>query len=459
MTVMPVRAHLDAILSTLLPESPFLLACQTILLLVPHPLDPAPASSRSKRIRYAASFAMGESAMALVERTDPCLESVQALCILGLWEWGCSGNLARNKERSSQGVQMAMSLGLHEFDKYSTSSRSIEGEWRDDMARRTWWSLYIAQLTSALVSGTTPVLSPDDTRMHVNYPACSLDDKTWSNWIDTNRACSRVFALVNTVYYGIPGVKTWGPAIAAASPEQKGEMREEMVKIDQQIMDLMKEAEATAVIDLVPGGEEEVVRNQQLSARLGLAVVHIHVHRHQAFPEVSLFSKAICGLPSAPDYNTLDMPGLDVVVPQALANGHDDNQGYIETPDYAAFDMWQPDTYPENLPLPWFSQPGGAAQLYLPTHSSPFHYPSLTASITDIDTPNSGRRHSSVSSVGIGKPHKAWGVGADDKPSESTAVAVFPPGISLARCATAAHTIVRLEVLHRSATIAMWDGP
>jgi hypothetical protein len=36
---------------------------------------------------------------------------------------------------------------------------------------------------------------------------------------------------------------------------------------------------------------------------------------------------------------------------------------------------------------------------------------------------------------------------------------IFPPGISLARCATAAHTIVRLEVLHRSATIAMWKGP
>ncbi len=35
----------------------------------------------------------------------------------------------------------------------------------------------------------------------------------------------------------------------------------------------------------------------------------------------------------------------------------------------------------------------------------------------------------------------------------------FPPGISLQRCATAAHSVVRLEVLHRSATMAMWTGP
>ncbi len=31
----------------------------------------------------------------------------------------------------------------------------------------------------------------------------------------------------------------------------------------------------------------------------------------------------------------------------------------------------------------------------------------------------------------------------------------FPPGVSLARCVTAAHSIVRLQVLHRSATLAM----
>ncbi len=35
----------------------------------------------------------------------------------------------------------------------------------------------------------------------------------------------------------------------------------------------------------------------------------------------------------------------------------------------------------------------------------------------------------------------------------------FPPGISLQRCATAAHSIVRLEVLHRSASMALLDGP
>jgi hypothetical protein len=489
MPVMPVRAHLNAILPTLLPESPFLLACQTILLLVPHPLDKCPSSSRSKRIRYTASYAMGERTVALVERmisqNQVNIECCQALIILALWEWGCSGDLTRNRARSGQAVQLAMDMGLHAMDRHtpnSTSQRSIEGQdWRDDMARRTWWSIYVNQLTSALVSGNQPLVAADDDRIHVNYPACSLLDNTWMNWINTNRAVSRVFALVNSVYYGLPGVKTWGISVAAASPTQKLEMQDEMVDLDEEVMRLMKEAEATAVIDLVPGGEEEVVRNQQLSARLGLAVVHIHIHRHQAFPEVSLFSKAICGLPSAPDFSEPTIPGLDdVAVPQALANGHDDNQGYYETSGYdngsidaTMSSLWQAETFPKDLPAPWFTQQGGAAALYYPTNASPIHGPPLTASITNADTPSPHRRASSVSGMSVvassiggssGKPHKAWGVGEDDKPKGveeglNGDVAIFPPGISLARCATAAHTIVRLEVLHRSAAIALWDGP
>lgn len=85
------------------------------------------------------------------------------------------------------------------------------------------------------------------------------------------------------------------------------------------------------------------------------------------------------------------------------------------------------------------------------------------------------------------KPHKAWGVdvyraevklsmdretasetatdgnvSAGDTNEDAVVVGPdgpFPPGISLQRCATAAHSVVRLEVLHRSATLAMWKGP
>lgn len=147
-------------------------------------------------------------------------------------------------------------------------------------------------------------------------------------------------------------------------------------------------------------------------------------------------------------------------------------QTLVEEEDKYDFidEMWQPETYPEDLPAPWFTNRGGAGSLYLPTGQEPNHIP-ITASIRPM--PSSAnledRRPSIVSSNRTGnspKPHKAWGVTKDDKTSPapeglgiSKAMQVFPPGISLARCATAAHTIVRLEVLHRSAVIAMWDGP
>lgn len=99
------------------------------------------------------------------------------------------------------------------------------------------------------------------------------------------------------------------------------------------------------------------------------------------------------------------------------------------------------------------------------------------------DVARSGRSATRSVSGQPDKPHKAWGVDVNRAPVQLTLdrtqvsekqndneeendepVVVgpdgpFPPGISLQRCATAAHSVVRLEVLHRSATLAMWKGP
>lgn len=100
---------------------------------------------------------------------------------------------------------------------------------------------------------------------------------------------------------------------------------------------------------------------------------------------------------------------------------------------------------------------------------------------------NSASMERQAHSGGPGKQHKAWGVdikrapvqlaidrmqsgapakqdsdssdNVDDEPVVVGPDGPFPPGISLQRCATAAHSVVRLEVLHRSATLAMWKGP
>jgi hypothetical protein len=529
--VMPQRRHMHQILAILLPDSPFLLAAQTIMVLVPHPMDPAPKSSNSKRLRTAASYALGQKAMQLVESLlssgSSSLECVQALTMLSLWEWGNSGNLQKNRDRAGQAVQVAMEMGLHEFDKYAENDqkpitgqmhsmdygRSVEGDnWRADMARRTWWITYIAQLNAGIISGNTPILGADDPRIRVDYPVCSVSDNSWPNWINTNRMCGRVIDLVNSIYYGAGSTGGWGKGSEAGSPEEHGVMVRKMCQADREVMEMMKHAESLAVIELVPGGEEEVVRNQQLSARLGLAVTHIHIHRQQAFPEVSLFSKRICGLPSqdqsAPAQHHDAQAQQQVAGPSngngTGANGDTNGNGSAESsrqpsdignalmPDFDAdFDLnldgqlefidelWQPETYPENLPAPWFARDGGAAALYAPTNAQPEHQPALSQPGMQTIPPPSGataRRGSTPAltpaSATANKTHKAWGVDENDKPTPSTLapsaagptglggeLQFFPPGISLARCATAAHTIVRLEVLHRSAAMALWNGP
>lgn len=117
-------------------------------------------------------------------------------------------------------------------------------------------------------------------------------------------------------------------------------------------------------------------------------------------------------------------------------------------------DIWQPEIYPLD-PAPWFAQPHGAASLIFPIDMEPPIAP---------PPPQTSPGISSNSASTSSKKHKAWGVdeNGDVLPNAIVEAAekaeAFPPGISLARCATAAHAVVRLQILHRSAAIAM-DGP
>lgn len=61
------------------------------------------------------------------------------------------------------------------------------------------------------------------------------------------------------------------PVAKEAAKETK-RLHKRMLNLDKTVLDLLKKAEAKAVIPLLPGGEEEVVRNQQLSASMMLAV-------------------------------------------------------------------------------------------------------------------------------------------------------------------------------------------
>lgn len=277
---MPPRHYLVDVLPTLLPDSPFLLAVQTVMTLAPHPLDPNPRSPRSKRLRSSASAALGRKVMDAVQKTmasGPSVEAIQALTMLAVWEWGSTNNASAAMDLFRQGVQVAISMGMHDMDAGSTGF-SLEGiDWRLDMMRRTWWILYVYQLTSGLVSGLQPPLGADDPSIKVDFPICSDKDRTWSTWINCIRQCFRVVNMINVVAMsdgqGDGGLKAWGADgdVPELSPEQQELKRRQMVAIDRQIMELMKQTEKMSVVEQVPGGEEDVVRNQQIATRFGLA--------------------------------------------------------------------------------------------------------------------------------------------------------------------------------------------
>jgi hypothetical protein len=54
--------------------------------------------------------------------------------------------------------------------------------------------------------------------------------------------------------------------------QKKKRLHKRMLKLDRTVLELLKKGEAKSFIPLVPGGEEEVVRNQQLSASMMRAV-------------------------------------------------------------------------------------------------------------------------------------------------------------------------------------------
>lgn len=282
--MLPPRHYLVDVLPELLPVSPFLMATQTILTLAPHPLDRDPRDPLSKRLRSAASAQIGKEVLDLLDyklsRGEHSIENVQALIMLSVWEWGSTNNSDIAMARITRAIEVAYLMGLNEIDKPYGERGSLEGiNWRRDMLRRTWWCLYVFQISNSMVSGKPPPIMSTE-RMHVDFPVCSDKDRTWATWVNCIRQCLNICTMVRQM---------------AMSPNQGDGQK--MINLDRHVIELIKEAERVSKIQHVPGGEEDVAKNQQINTGLALAVTHIQIHRLQAFPEVSLFSKKICGFP------------------------------------------------------------------------------------------------------------------------------------------------------------------
>jgi hypothetical protein len=111
--------------------------------------------------------------------------------------------------------------------------------------------------------------------------------QSWGIWIESIGLACQAMDLIMTLDYNLPNPNPSTPPIDAEvsddemtdmSPQEKQAAKEKktlhkrMVKLDRSVLDLLKQGETMAVIPLVPGGEEEVVRNQQLAASMMLAV-------------------------------------------------------------------------------------------------------------------------------------------------------------------------------------------
>lgn len=173
--LLPPVKHLSFIAARLSPDSPFLLAIRTILALCPNPADPAAKSLASRALRRSQAARLAQEAsnrvdemLAEAHENDAVssIECVQALTLLGLYEFAQNGNPVRNRMRMNQAVQVAMETGLHQTDKDTfessdptrprvTPAKAVEGEYVfKDMARRTWWVAFAAMLISGLVAGS-----------------------------------------------------------------------------------------------------------------------------------------------------------------------------------------------------------------------------------------------------------------------------------------------------------------
>jgi hypothetical protein len=103
---------------------------------------------------------------------------VQALSLLGLYEFAQTGNAVKNRMKMNQAVELAMDIGLHQVDKATFANnqprdgqtvgrgarpapgKQVEGkDIHKDMQRRTWWVVFAGMLISGLVAGRVGVFS------------------------------------------------------------------------------------------------------------------------------------------------------------------------------------------------------------------------------------------------------------------------------------------------------------
>ncbi len=196
--LLPPRSSLAQMTQQISPSSPFLLAIRTILYLSPSSTDPSPQSPQSKSNRRNLSRQYARHTLDAIEQEQilaeregdrsPSIDCIQALCLLGLYEFGQAGSTTRSRWDFNKALEMAMEMGLHRVDQgrrqqqqqiqgqIDSWGNGVRDEFREgdalilEMKRRTWWIAFTGSLNSAIISAKVSRGS-----IHWNKQAPSLD--------------------------------------------------------------------------------------------------------------------------------------------------------------------------------------------------------------------------------------------------------------------------------------------
>lgn len=145
---------------TFQPSTPLGLALAALLALIPYPDEKDPSRPDYVKLRRECAHTFAQSALEAVEvdselvnsSSDPasalsdgipqldrepfhpyvpvCLESVLALVLLSVYEYGQRGNINKMRNRAGQALTAAMSISLHE---------TVEEDEFVEAKRRAWW--------------------------------------------------------------------------------------------------------------------------------------------------------------------------------------------------------------------------------------------------------------------------------------------------------------------------------
>ena len=275
--ILPPEANAPSYLDFVGSRTPVMLAIQALAVLVPSIAVPfADRHGASVYLAARASEAIDDA----LAQAAPTLDVIQALYLLSVWNWGEGGRPCKSRTLAIQALQLGMEVGLHQVDR-RTGTAPIDTTWYKVTCRRTWWASFALHTTLSVVASTEPMIELRDHRLHTAYPSSSSTPDVWKDYVEAAHRCATVTNEIEKVL----NTQTSSNADLEASLRR-------LLCLDDDIQHQLAIGPFMDFTSL----NDPVAFNLQFTARLGLSTSIIHLHRHQAFSDVAVYSRDTCGL-------------------------------------------------------------------------------------------------------------------------------------------------------------------